>query len=178
MEVSVLKNEKGIYYFLWLGGSMARQSRLESYNTLYEKGLLCFNGWLGGSVAHQWLPSHGPAPDRLTLFFSDPSDCIYRSDRMETSPKLSWCKKTYAWEHAETVKAWLLPRRYKSSLRKKSTQLAQKRSLESTMQSYEIKCTSPGVLGQLQTGVKEGSQSHPLRPPCLFTSNTADISWQ
>ena len=44
------------------------------------------------------------------------------------------------------------------------------------MQSYEIKYTSPGVLGQLQTGAKEGSQLHPLRPPCLFTSNTADIT--
>ena len=46
------------------------------------------------------------------------------------------------------------------------------------MQSYEIKYTSPGVLGQLQTGAKEGSQLHPLRPPWLFTSNTADITSQ
>ena len=129
-------------------------------------------------MAHQWPPSHQATPDRLKLFFSEPSDCIYRCDRMETSPKLSWYKETYAWAHAETVKAWLLPRKYNSSLRKKSRQLAQTKSWESSMQSYEIKYTSPGVLGQLQTGAKEGSQLHPLRPPCLFTSNTADITWQ
>ena len=45
--------ERERYIFLWLGGSMARQQRLKSQNTLYEKGLLCFNGWPGGSVAHQ-----------------------------------------------------------------------------------------------------------------------------
>ena len=129
-------------------------------------------------MAHQWPPSHQAALDRLTLFLSKPSDCIYRCHRMETSPKLSWYKETYAWAHAETVKAWLLPRKYSSSLRKKSRQLTQTKSWESSMQSYEIKHTSPGVLGQLQTGAKEGSQLHPLRPPCLFTSNTADITWQ
>ena len=56
--------ERERYIFLWLGGLMARQQRLQSQNTLYEKGLLCFNGWPGGSVAHQCLSqrSYGNQP--------------------------------------------------------------------------------------------------------------------